>query len=52
MSMLVKKRTTESYLEKISHTPPKKSWESVHGVIRNFMRLYEEKYQTITGFII
>src|SRR5690348_15180035 len=46
MSILVKKRTSESYLEKISRTLPKKSWENVLGAIRNFMRFCEEKYQT------
>lgn len=46
MSILVKKRTTKSYLEKISSVLPEKSWESVRGAIRNFMRFCEAKYQS------
>lgn len=43
MSILAKKRTTESYLEKIASVLPEKSWESVRGAIRNFIRFVFRK---------
>lgn len=45
MSILVKKKTTESYLEKIATTLPEKSMESVRGAIRNYIKFTEEQYR-------
>jgi hypothetical protein len=44
MSILVRRKTTASYLEKMVATLPLKSFESSRGAIRNFIRFAKEKY--------
>lgn len=51
MSILVKKKTTESYLEKMVTTLPVKSWESSRSAIRNFIKFSMAKYGTTSDEI-
>jgi hypothetical protein len=46
MSILTRRKTTESYLEKIVAVIPEKTWESTRAAIRNFIRFVKEKYQS------